>query len=178
MKRLFYMIMLGCATAWAKGPDISVKPLGKISSSYGPVNPKGGGHCTGKIKSKMLAPFPWAQKALAAGVDCIAGDFDGDGTQDFLLLKNGWSTGAGGTKGSEAVALMYGPKGLEKAIAVKGITRLLTFELYPPRAKAGQFGEPVTKHPGFEQWGDGKKTTIWLFANGTFAPQQFDSETD
>lgn len=97
---------------------------------------------------------------LAEGIACLVADFDGNGADDYALP---------GAEGMLTVVL-FGAAGFRQAVLLDagGLA-----ELYPPRATAGEAGEPPALRPGLLIRHVGQNHNVYLWQDDRFAKISF-----
>jgi hypothetical protein len=119
--------------------------------------------CSGSLNDvTILNKIGLTEADLRKGVDCVVGDFDGNGYLDFALY---------GRIIHEPPVIDH-PEALG-VISFQGSNILKTQvlkdqhfsapELYPTKTKKGPFGEPASKTVGIVEWGEGGATVICLY---------------
>ena len=104
-------------------------------------------------KSKDLKPFEYDR--YGGEKHCLKSDFDGNGISDYVApMGEGWIH----------VFMNYGAK-TEKRIDIDagGVS-----ELYPPRSKTGEHGEPAVKNPSILVRWVGQNHVVFTWAGNEF----------
>ena len=132
--------------------------------------------CNGQVdkgkdgKLITISEIGISEDTLLEGINCVAGDFDGNGYLDFLLFGEYIDEPPVVAHPKHYMILMYDKqKVIRKIIQSKyGLNHPL---VYSARPNVGEFGEPATKNDGFYEPGEGGTTYIFLYNMKT---KQFD----
>ncbi len=186
MRKLTTLILLTCClfinlTSMASDNGQEVTNLSNIKVTWlertasqwchGQANQEKNGHPIN------LAEIGINEQTLLNGINCVAGDFDGNGYLDFLLFGEYIDKPPVVAHPKHYMVLMYDKHLIiRKLIQAKyGLNHPL---LYTARADVGEFGEPATKNDGFYEPGEGGTTYIFLYNKKTerFDISEFGSE--
>lgn len=130
--------------------------------------------CRGELAGVGLAEAGLDASELANGVRCVAADFDGNGSRDFVLYGDSLPENrarvflAAFTDGDRVTRHFV--------FSHPGVADLVR---YAPTGEEGPFGEPASAMPGLVQWGEGGSTFVFLFDPATqgFTVRELASES-
>jgi hypothetical protein len=122
--------------------------------------------CSGSINdSTILDKIGLKEADLKKGVECVVGDFDGNGCLDFALYGRIIHEPPVIDHPEALGVIFFQGSNIIKTQALKD-QHFSAPELYPAKTKKGPFGEPISKTPGIVEWGEGGATVICLYNSG------------
>lgn len=123
--------------------------------------------CHGTIgNNAKLKDIGITKSEIKNGINCVAGDFDGNGYLDFLLFGKYIDLPPVIPHPENYLAVLYNKKEIINQLIVKHPKLSHPF-LYKARDIKGEFGEPASKTDGFIEPGEGGTTVIFLYNKKT-----------
>ncbi|MBI3296799.1 MAG: hypothetical protein HYZ75_01450 [Elusimicrobia bacterium] len=119
------------------------------------------GRCTGTLNDPKgaLAKLGIKAAALAEGVRCVAGDFDGNGTLDFALTCPYWDKGTSACR--DIAVVFFSADGAQRTETFKHPRRPELF-LYRPGSERRPRGEPASRFDALVDWGEGAMNMFYI----------------
>ena len=119
--------------------------------------------CSGSINdATILHKIGLTEADLRKDVDCVVGDFDGNGYLDFALYGRIIHEPPVIDHPEALGVIFFQGSNISKTQVLKD-QHFSAPELYPTTSKKGPFGEPVSKNAGIVEWGEGGATAICLY---------------
>jgi len=119
--------------------------------------------CSGILNdAAILNKIGITEADLKKGVDCVVGDFDGNGYLDFAVYGRIIHEPPVIDHPEALGVIFFQGSNILKTQVLKD-KHFSAPELYPATTKKGPFGEPVSKTTGIVEWGEGGATVICLY---------------
>jgi hypothetical protein len=178
MNKFFGLIVLFIALlGHAFGSEISHSNHSSLSFTEAENMP--GWICKGTVPKEVnLKELTVIPVDLENGINCVVGDFDGNGYTDFLLFGKYIERGRSILSSPDNyLAVFFKKKKLHHQVIISHPNLSHPF-LYSPRKTKGEFGEPTSKTDGFYEPGEGGTTVVFIYnrKNGTFDVSEHASE--